>query len=125
MTVIASRRSGNSMPGSGAGRSPSPGPPRRWTAVIVAMGERYAPARHRPRGGPLSDGPRRIVSGHDDSGKSSGGSAAPVPKTPAIGTAAFREGWITDAARGPLAATEPDPADRPVRVPPPANGVMV
>src|SRR3954447_9839130 len=125
MTVIASRRSGNSMPGSGAGRSPSHGPPRRGTAVMFAMGDRYAPARHRPRGGPLSDAPRRIVTGHDGSGKSIVVSDAPVPRALGVGTAAFDEVWITDATAAPIAATEPEPTDRPVRVPPPANGVMV
>src|SRR3954452_15523830 len=41
MTVIASRRSGKPVPGSGAGRSPSQGPPRRCTASIAPKPERY------------------------------------------------------------------------------------
>jgi quercetin dioxygenase-like cupin family protein len=73
----------------------------------------------------LSDAPRRIVTGHDDGGKSIVVSDTPVPKTLDIGTAAFHEVWITDATPTPIAATEPEPTDRPVRVPPPANGVMV
>jgi quercetin dioxygenase-like cupin family protein len=73
----------------------------------------------------LSDAPRRIVTGHDDAGKSIVVSDTPVPKTLDIGTAAFHEVWITDATPAPIAATEPEPTDRPVRVPPPANGVMV
>jgi len=73
----------------------------------------------------LSDAPRRIVTGHDGSGKSVVVSDTPVPKTLDIGTAAFHEVWITDATPAPIAATEPEPTDRPVRVPPPANGVMV
>jgi quercetin dioxygenase-like cupin family protein len=73
----------------------------------------------------LSTAPRRIVTGHDDSGKSVVVSDTPVPKTLDIGTAAFHEVWITDATPAPIAASEPEPTDRPVRVPPPANGVMV
>ena len=73
----------------------------------------------------MSAAPRRIVTGHDASGKSVVLSDGPNPKTLDIGTAAFHELWITDAMPVPIAATEPEPTDRPVRVPPPANGVMV
>jgi len=52
-------------------------------------------------------------------------SDAPNPKSLDIGTAAFHEVWITDRTPAPIAAAEPEPTDRPVRVPPPANGVMV
>jgi quercetin dioxygenase-like cupin family protein len=52
-------------------------------------------------------------------------SDAPTPKTLDIGTAAFHEVWITDRMPVPIAATEPEPTDRPVRTPPPENGVMV
>ena len=48
-----------------------------------------------PRGGVLSD--------------------APTPKTLDIGTAAFHEIWITDQTPAPIAASEPEPTDRPVR----------
>ncbi|HEY7623064.1 MAG TPA: cupin domain-containing protein [Solirubrobacteraceae bacterium] len=73
----------------------------------------------------MSSAPRRIVTGHDASGKSVVLSDGPNPKTLDIGTAAFHEIWITDRTPAPIAATEPEPTDRPVRVPPPANGVMV
>jgi quercetin dioxygenase-like cupin family protein len=73
----------------------------------------------------MSAAPRRIVTGHDASGKSVVLSDAPTPKTLDIGTAAFHEIWITDAMPVPIAAEEPEPTDRPVRVPPPANGVMI
>src|SRR3954447_23632741 len=73
----------------------------------------------------MSGVPRRIVTGHDDSGNSIVVSDTPVPKTLDIGTAAFHEVWITDATPAPIAATETEPTDRAVRVPPPANGVMV
>jgi quercetin dioxygenase-like cupin family protein len=69
--------------------------------------------------------PRRIVTGHDADGKSVVLSDAPNSKSLDIGTAAFHEIWITDRTPAPIAATEPDPTDRPVRVPPPDNGVMV
>src|SRR3954470_22940706 len=69
--------------------------------------------------------PRRIVTGHDASGRSVVLSDGPNPKTLDIGTAAFHEVWITDAMPVPITAEEPETTDRPVRVPPPANGVMV
>jgi quercetin dioxygenase-like cupin family protein len=73
---------------------------------------------------PMSQ-PRRIVTGHDASGKSVVLSDAPTPKTLDVGTAAFHEVWYTDATPAPIAATEPEPTDRPVLVPPPADGVGV
>ena len=73
----------------------------------------------------MSPAPRRIVTGHDASGKSVVLSDGPNPKTLDIGTAAFHEVWITDQTPAPIAATEPEPTDRPVRTPPPADGVMV
>jgi quercetin dioxygenase-like cupin family protein len=69
--------------------------------------------------------PRRIVTGHDESGKSVVLSDAPTPKTLDIGTAAFHELWITDQTPVQIAATEPETTERPVRVPPPRGGVMV
>jgi quercetin dioxygenase-like cupin family protein len=70
--------------------------------------------------------PRRIVTGHDASGKSVVLSDGPTPKTLDIGSAAFHEMWITDEMPVAIGATEPgEPTDRPVRVPPPANGVLV
>jgi naringenin degradation protein FdeH len=70
--------------------------------------------------------PRRIVTGHDASGKSVVLSDGPNPKMLDIGTAAFHEVWIVDGVPAPLGATEPaEPTDRPVRTPPPAGGVMV
>jgi naringenin degradation protein FdeH len=73
----------------------------------------------------VSGVPRRIVTGHDASGTSVVVSDTPVPKTLDIGTAAFHEVWITDATPAPIDATQSEPTERPVRVPPPANGVMV
>ena len=73
----------------------------------------------------MSATPRRIVTGHDEAGKSVILSDEPTPKTLDIGTAAFHEIWITDRTPVEIPATEPESTDRPVRVPPPANGVMV
>ena len=73
----------------------------------------------------MSSVPRRIVTGHDADGRSVVLSDAPTPKTLDIGTAAFHEIWITDRTPVEIAATEPEPTDRPVRTPPPAEGVVV
>ena len=73
----------------------------------------------------MSAVPRRIVTGHDTSGKSIVLSDGPTPKTLDIGTAAFHELWITEETPAPIGATEPEPTARPVRTPPPPNGVMV
>jgi quercetin dioxygenase-like cupin family protein len=73
----------------------------------------------------MSAAPRRIVTGHDEAGRSVVLSDAPTPKTLDIGTAAFHEIWITDATPATIAATEPEPTDRPVRTPAPAGGVLV
>ena len=64
----------------------------------------------------MSAAPRRIVTGHDASGKSVVVSDAPTPKTLDIGTAAFHELWITDRTPVRITATEPEPTDRPVRM---------
>src|SRR3954447_8456375 len=73
----------------------------------------------------MSGVPRRIVTGHDASGKSIVVSDTPVPKTLDIGSGVFHEVWITDATPAPIDATQAEPTDRPVRTTPPAGGVMV
>jgi naringenin degradation protein FdeH len=73
----------------------------------------------------MSVAPRRIVTGHDAAGRSVVLSDAPTPKTLDIGTAAFHEIWVTDGTPAAIAASEPEPTDRPVRTPPPAGGMMV
>lgn len=69
--------------------------------------------------------PRRIVTGHDESGKSVILSDTPSPKTTDIGTAAFHEIWVTERVPAEIPAGEPEPTDRPIRVGPPAGGVMI
>jgi quercetin dioxygenase-like cupin family protein len=73
----------------------------------------------------MSGPPRRIVTGHDASGKSVVLSDTATPKTLDIGAAAFHEVWITDRTPVEIAASEAEPTERPVRTPPPANGVTV
>jgi naringenin degradation protein FdeH len=73
----------------------------------------------------MSVAPRRIVTGHDASGRSVVLSDGPTPKTLDIGTAAFHEIWSTDGTPAEIPASEPEPTDRPVRTPPPAGGVVV
>jgi quercetin dioxygenase-like cupin family protein len=73
----------------------------------------------------MSATPRRIVTGHDASGKSVVLSDAATPRTLDIGTAAFHEIWITAQTPVQIGATEAEPTERPVRTPPPANGVVV
>ena len=70
--------------------------------------------------------PRRVVTGHDDDGKSvflSDG-APPVARTASDG-AGFHEIWSTAATPVQLGASEPDPAAGPVLVPPPSHGTKI
>jgi quercetin dioxygenase-like cupin family protein len=70
--------------------------------------------------------PRRVVTGHDQVGKSVFLSDGPPPVSrTAPDGASFHELWSTPAAPAPLTATEPDPADGPVAVPPPAHGTKI
>jgi quercetin dioxygenase-like cupin family protein len=73
----------------------------------------------------MPDVPRRIVTGHDASGKSVVLSDTAAPKTVDVGTAAFHEIWISDRVPTPIPGDEPEPTDRPTTVPPPADGVNV
>jgi naringenin degradation protein FdeH len=68
--------------------------------------------------------PRRIVTGHDESGRSVVLSDGPNPKTLDIGTGIFHELWTLEAVPAPIAAQEPDSTERPVRVPPPRGGAL-
>lgn len=72
--------------------------------------------------------PRRVVTGHDPSGRSVVLTDGPVPvrrDLPASGVA-FYEVWCTDEMPAPIAATEPDePTRRTLRVPPGPNGTKI
>src|SRR5580698_1575617 len=70
--------------------------------------------------------PRRVVTGHDQAGKSVFLSDGPPPVSrTAPDGASFHELWSTSAAPAQLSATEPDPATGPVTVPPPAHGTKI
>jgi quercetin dioxygenase-like cupin family protein len=73
----------------------------------------------------MPDVPRRIVTGHDEAGRSVVLSDAPTPKTLDIGTAVFHELWATSAVPAAIDATEPEPTTRPLRTPPDPNGIVV
>ena len=73
----------------------------------------------------MSEVPRRIVTGHDEAGRSVVLSDAPTPKTLDIGTAVFHELWATSAVPAAIDATEPEPTTRPLRTPPDPNGIVV
>ena len=70
--------------------------------------------------------PRRVVTGHDEAGKSvfvSDG-APPVIRTAAEG-AVFVELWSTDASPAPVAPTEPEPTECDLTVPPGPSGTKI
>jgi quercetin dioxygenase-like cupin family protein len=70
--------------------------------------------------------PRRVVTGHDEQGTSIVLSDGPPPVTTTVSDGAvFHELWVTSAMPAPLTATEPEPTEGPLLVPPPPNGVKV
>jgi len=71
--------------------------------------------------------PRRIVTGHDKSGKSillSDGHPPHGVKIPERGVAFF-EIWSTNASPAPIAATEAERTDRPIELAPKPNGTVI
>lgn len=72
--------------------------------------------------------PRRVVTGHDERGKSVVISDGPVPqfrRLPESG-ATFYEVWATDTAPAPITRTEPsEPTQRTLRVPPEPHGTKI
>jgi quercetin dioxygenase-like cupin family protein len=70
--------------------------------------------------------PRRVVTGHDAQGNSvfSIDGPPPVARTAPDG-AYFFELWNTDAVPAPIAATEPDPTERDLTVPPAPGGTKI
>lgn len=71
--------------------------------------------------------PRRIVTGHDDGGRSVALSDGPTPTSVEFETGAtFHEIWCTAEAPAPIAAAEPaEPTSRPLQVPPDKRGTIV
>ena len=70
--------------------------------------------------------PRRVVTGHDDSGRSVFTVDGPVPvaRTAPDG-ALFYEVWATDAMPVPIGGTEPDPTLDALTVPPAPGGTKI
>lgn len=71
--------------------------------------------------------PRRIVTGHDDAGRSVVLSDAPTPTTESLDNgAAFHEIWATSDIPVPISAAEPaEPTARPLQVSPDPRGTIV
>jgi quercetin dioxygenase-like cupin family protein len=72
--------------------------------------------------------PRRVVTGHDDSGKSIVLSDGPVPVVTIIEPAgvALSEVWATDATPAPISPRETtEPTGRSLRIPPEPNGTKI
>ncbi len=70
---------------------------------------------------------RRVVTGHDSEGRSLVLSDGPVPVTRSstgIGLH-FDEVWNTSAAPAPIAAQEPEPTERPLRIAPEGPGSVI
>ena len=69
---------------------------------------------------------RRVVTGHDDAGRSVVLSDARTPRTHALPDATFHELWSTNATPAPIAAAElREPTERPLITPPDPNGTIV
>ena len=69
---------------------------------------------------------RRIVTGHDENGKSIILSDGTPPNIHNKGTLVdFVEMWVTDQVPVNITATEPEPTDGPMVVPPPAGGARI
>ena len=71
--------------------------------------------------------PRRVVTGHTPDGVSVVLSDGPVPvsrELPDDGVH-FHEIWSTTGAPAPVTATEPDPTERALAVPPPPRGTKI
>lgn len=70
--------------------------------------------------------PRRVVTGHDASGRSVILADGPAPRTHSIPGATFHELWSTSDTPAPLAPEEPaEPTDRPLVTPPDPHGTII
>jgi quercetin dioxygenase-like cupin family protein len=76
--------------------------------------------------GPMAHVPRRVVTGHDERGRSVFADDGPPPviRTAPDG-ALFYEIWGTAGAPAPITGTEPDPAAGAVSVPPAPRGTKI
>lgn len=70
--------------------------------------------------------PRRVVTGHDASGRSVVLSDQPAPRVLQVGCSTFHEIWSSDEMPVLLSADQDgEPTDRPIMVPPGASGTNV
>jgi quercetin dioxygenase-like cupin family protein len=70
--------------------------------------------------------PRRVVTGHDASGRSVVLEDGPVRRSQAIPGAVFHELWNTREMPAPVQTAEPhEPTDRPLVTPPAPNGTII
>jgi quercetin dioxygenase-like cupin family protein len=70
--------------------------------------------------------PRRVVTGHDERGRSVVLSDGPTPRTHALRDATFHELWNTTEMPAPVGPVEgSDPAERPLVTPPDPHGTIV
>jgi len=75
----------------------------------------------------MAGSPRRIVTGHDKSGKSITLSDGHPPNGLKIGErgVTFFEIWNTDASPAPIVATETEPTNRPIELAPKPHGTVI
>jgi len=75
----------------------------------------------------MAGAPRRVVTGHDKSGKSIVLSDGHPPNGLKIADRGvnFFEIWNTDAGPAPIAATETEPTDRPIELAPKPHGTVI
>jgi mannose-6-phosphate isomerase-like protein (cupin superfamily) len=76
----------------------------------------------------VSQNVRRVVTGHDETGKAivlSDGAPPNVTRPPHQPGLAFHELWHTDRSPAPITATEPEPTDRYTETAPPPNGTII
>ena len=107
-------------------RRRAPGAAGHALLPFAARSVARACPRGRRRERPMSAAPRRIVTGHDASGKSVVLSdAADAEDARHRDRRLPRDLDHRRRRRLAIAATEPEPTDRPVRTPPPADGVTV
>ncbi len=71
--------------------------------------------------------PRRVVTGHDQAGRSIVLSDGPVPvsRSSADAGLTFHEVWNTPAAPAPITAATDEPTDRPLRIAPAGAGTVI
>ncbi len=96
-------------------------------AVLASAGHLAPDWEHPGTGAKMPPEPRRVVTGHDATGRSVVLSDGPPPvrhDLPASGVS-FHEIWRTSASPAPIAATEDEPTATALRVPPDPGGTKI